>query len=166
MKSFNKLDLNDIEISPMTENEINEVLEIQKECGLTPWNEQDYLKEIYRKDSIAKAAKSENGRTIGFVIVRLFINSDNLFDKAEIQNIAVRKNFQRKGIAQKIFDKILNELRDKKISEVWLEVRESNEKAINFYEKNGFRQQSVRKNYYQNPLENACNYSLQISYEN
>ncbi len=155
MKLQNDLTSGKIDICPMTENVIDDILEIQKECGLTAWTKRDYLNEIRRDDSIAKAAKSGNGRIIGFVVVRLLMNSDNLFDNSEIHNIAVRKSFQNKGIGQKIFDEILGELRKNDISESWLEVRESNKKAIKFYMKNGFEIEATRKNYYNNPLENG-----------
>ena len=37
-----------------------------------------------------------------------------------------------------------------------LEVRESNTDARKLYENYGFIQEAVRKNYYENPVENAC----------
>jgi len=54
-----------------------------------------------------------------------------------------------------IYDEILRALKEKNIKEIWLEVRASNVKAIGFYRKNGFEMQFERKNYYQNPTENA-----------
>lgn len=166
MKPQNKLNPDEIDICPMTENEVNDILQIQTECGLATWTEQDYLKEIHQEDSIAEVAKSENGLVIGFVIVRLLMNSDNLFDNAEIYNIAVREKFQKKGIGQKLFNRLVSNLRKNNISEIWLEVRQSNIKAINFYEKNGFVKKFVRKDYYNNPSENGLilKYSLNKTY--
>ena len=42
-----------------------------------------------------------------------------------------------------------------KCSFITLEVRESNSKAIKLYEKFGFEDVGTRKNYYNNPIENA-----------
>jgi ribosomal-protein-alanine N-acetyltransferase len=160
MTTTDEKDLNEIRICSLKKDDINDVLEIQKECGLSFWSRLDYLKEIEREDSIAKTAEFENEQVIGFAIVRLLLNShisenDPVYFAAEIYNIAVKESFQKKKIGQKIFDEIINELKAKGVSEIWLEVRKSNIKAQNFYRKNGFTEHSVRKNYYKNPLEDA-----------
>jgi ribosomal-protein-alanine N-acetyltransferase len=45
---------------------------------------------------------------------------------------------------------------------VWLEVRESNHKAIAFYVKNGFEQVQTRPNFYENPREAALLMRLKL----
>lgn len=139
---------------------IEEILEIQTECGLSVWSKNDYTSELERTDSIFKIAQTADGKIVGFALVRLLIGNSNLedtsFDSSEILNIAVRNSFQNKGVGQMIFDEIVCKLNSKNISEIWLEVRESNQNAINFYQKNGFEMQFERKNYYQSPNENAC----------
>ncbi len=142
-------------IRDLAEDDIEEVLKIQKESGLSTWSKADYEQEIQRQDSVSKVAVSENGEISGFALVRLLAGINKTFETAEICNIAVRKDFQEKGIGQKIFDGILKELKLNQISEIWLEVRCSNNKAVNFYRKNGFSKRSVRKDYYDNPSEDA-----------
>ncbi|MDQ2746844.1 MAG: GNAT family N-acetyltransferase [Acidobacteriota bacterium] len=145
---------------------IDEVLEIQTECDLSIWSKNDYLDEIEKAGSILKIAQTAEQKTIGFALVRLLIdpNAQNAesrtdlpteFDSSEILNIAVRQAFQHRGIGQMIFDEIVGELESKNIPEIWLEVRESNANALNFYRKNNFKIQFERKNYYTNPTENA-----------
>ena len=68
--------------------------------------------------------------------------------EVEILNFVVDEDYQRQGIGQMLFDKMLNEI--KEINKITLEVRRSNQKAINFYYKNGFKEIHVRKNYYKN----------------
>lgn len=152
----------------MTVKDINDVLEIQNECSLSSWTRLDYKKEIENKDSIKKVAISDDGKIIGFAVVRLLLDSNDsemLYGSSEIYNIALRKSFQNRGIGQKIFDKIISDLIEKDISEVWLEVRQSNIKAVNFYKKNGFLKHSVRKNYYKNPSEDALIMKLLLKNE-
>ena len=138
----------------------DEILEIQTQTGLSVWSKSDYLGELERTDSIFKIAQTADDKIIGFALVRLLIGNSNAsnisFDSSEILNIAVRNSFQHKGIGQMIFDEILCELEQKNISEIWLEVRQSNLSAIRFYQKNKFEMQFERKNYYTNPTENAC----------
>ena len=156
-----------IEILDFGAEYADEILAIQTECSLSVWSKNDYLGELERKDSIFKIAQTADRKIVGFALLRLLINSNSLdfepqndalilFDSSEILNIAVRNSFQNRGIGQLIFDKIVCELKSKNISEIWLEVRKSNFRAISFYQKNDFEIQFERKNYYADPIENAC----------
>ncbi len=155
-----KTDSDNIKILDFDAQYADEILDIQIECGLSVWSKNDYLGELEKKDSIFKIAQTANDKIVGFALVRLLIGNSNTsnmtFDSSEILNIAVRKSFQHCGIGQMIFDEILRELEQKTIAEIWLEVRKSNAKAINFYQKNNFEIQFERKNYYANPTDNAC----------
>lgn len=137
----------------------DEILRIQKETDLSIWSKKDYLGELEREDSIFKIALSADDKVVGFALVRLLFGNSILentsFDSSEILNIAVCLSFQKQSIGQLIFNEILRELKKKNIKEIWLEVRESNAKAIGFYRKNNFELQFERKNYYQDPTENA-----------
>lgn len=145
-----------IEIRRLSQRDLEEILKIQKETHLTRWAKKDYQREIKRKDSIPLVAVTGNKEVCGFAVVRLLTGDrPGFFKSSEIFNIAISTSFQRFGIGQKIFDEIRMKLKEKEVSEIWLEVRESNNRAIKFYRKNGFEQISVRKNYYQKPIENA-----------
>lgn len=154
-----KTDSENIKILNFDAQYADDVLDIQTECGLSVWSKTDYLGELERDDSIFKIVRTAGDKIVGFALVRLTIGNSNpantSFDSSEILNIAVRNSFQHKGIGQMIFDKIRRELERKNIAEIWLEVRQSNSKAINFYQKNNFEKQFERKNYYANPTENA-----------
>lgn len=142
-----------VKISEMTLDDIENVLKIQNETGLSSWKFKDYLGEIKNIDSLCRVVKFDK-KIVGFAVVRLH-SGDNGFDSSEIYNIAVSRSFQSLGVGQKLFDKVLGELLEINVKEMWLEVRQSNKKAIRFYEKNGFAKRSVRKKYYNNPTENA-----------
>lgn len=155
----------------MNEQDIADVLQIQDESGLSFWKFEDYAKEIANEDSFCLIARSENKIVIGFAVVKLLIgeveNKDDstIYNSSEIYNIAVKSEFQKRGVGQKIFDEIIEKLKNENILEIWLEVRESNEKARKFYRNNGFAEQFVRKNYYNDPLENAHILKLKLDYE-
>ena len=163
-----------VKIFSAIEKDVDGILEIQKETKISYWSREDYLKEIKKKHSKFFVAKSKSGEILGFALLHFHISpsikkktSYSLeFDTVEIINIAVSKSFQNKGIGKKLFEEILETSKHQKIREIWLEVRESNEKAKHFYRKNGFIEQSIRKNYYSNPLENACIFKLSLNYEN
>lgn len=56
----------------------------------------------------------------------------------EIERIYVLKGFHGKNVGQLLYEKALNIARQKNADYVWLGVWEKNQRAINFYKKNGF----------------------------
>lgn len=69
---------------------------------------------------------------------------DLLYDRIEIEYIIVDVEYRKRGIGTLL----LNEIEQKGIKNITLEVRESNKEAIEFYKKNGYRIEAIRKNYY------------------
>ena len=76
----------------------------------------------------------------GIIVYNLF------YDRIEIEYIIVPKEYRKQGIGSKL----LSEIEKEKINNITLEVRESNIAAINFYKKNGYKKEAIRKNYYGN----------------
>lgn len=70
-------------------------------------------------------------------------------------NFVVQKEYQRKGVGTKLFQEVLKQCLKEQATEILLEVRASNEQAISFYTKFGFKQIAIRKQYYKNK-EDAC----------
>lgn len=79
---------------------------------------------------------------VGFAITQLILDEATLF------NIAIHPDHQGKGYGKTLLLELIEKLEEKNISTLWLEVRESNEKAMHLYESIGFNSVSVRKNYY------------------
>ena len=84
-------------------------------------------------------------------------DSDKLFgiitysvaiDEADIEGIVTIKEHRGKGYAKALYEKVQTELIGLGVKKVFLEVRESNIPAKSLYEKCGFKDISVRKNYY------------------
>ena len=81
-----------------------------------------------------------------------FIQYEDIYDRFELDNIFVLKEYRNKGIASKLLEFMIEDGRNKKILNITLEVREDNVNAINLYEKYGFVKKAIRTNYY-----NTCN---------
>ncbi len=77
-----------------------------------------------------------------------YISSYFDYDTLEILNFCIREDYQRNGIGTLILNNLIDELKDKNLKRVVLEVRSKNEKAVNFYNKNGFKVVNIRRNYY------------------
>lgn len=82
-----------------------------------------------------------DNKIVGFISVSI------IYERCEINYIAVEKEYRRRGIAQKLFDYVIQ---NNEFNSISLEVRTDNTEAINFYLKNGFEKVSIRKNYYGN----------------
>ena len=70
-------------------------------------------------------------------------------------NVAVHPDYRRKGIAEALVAELVEALKKRESHCLTLEVRASNEPAKALYEKLGFTQVGLRKNYYRNPKEDA-----------
>lgn len=75
------------------------------------------------------------------------INYQILIDEIEIYYLYVDEDYRRKGIATTLMNHIINKFIGYKF---YLELRESNHNAMNFYKKFGFEIINIRKKYYKN----------------
>ena len=145
-------------IRPMTEEDINGVAEVEKECFASPWSEKSLSEEL------------ENGNAYFFVAdingeIAGYMGTISVFGECSVTNIAVREKHRNKGIASSLLQRaILNSifLGDEFIT---LEVRKSNTPAISLYEKFGFRKMGERKNFYRSPTEDAYIYNKYLKGE-
>ncbi len=126
-------------------DDIKAMAEIERECIPEPWSVSSFEREFSARGSIFLAAVSENDEICGF------ITANAVLDEINIYNIAVKEKFRRQGIAMAL----LCELDKENAEMINLEVRESNSAAIALYEKCGFEQVGMRKNFYSEPVENA-----------
>lgn len=135
---------------------IGELIQIGEVTNLSPWSSQGYLEEMKNPASIMLRLIDEENTIVGFIVGRLILGGEiEARLDAEIYNIAVTEHNRRKGCGQQLFDAFLARCRENQVANIWLEVRESNENAIRFYEKNGFERIRTRPSFYKNPRENA-----------
>lgn len=146
----------ELRIRPVNASDIGELIRIGEEVNLSPWNAAGYLAEIKNPAGIILRLVDEQNTILGFVVGRLVLGGEveSRLD-AEIYNIAVTRPNQRQGCGQLLFDAFSEECRKKRVANIWLEVRETNEKSIKFYEKNGFEHVQTRPSFYTNPREHA-----------
>jgi ribosomal-protein-alanine N-acetyltransferase len=78
-----------------------------------------------------------------------------VFDELHINSLAVDSGHRRRGLARHLLDHVLREAREAGACSATLEVRSSNAAARRLYETLGFRVEGVRRDYYQDPREDA-----------
>lgn len=93
---------------------------------------------------IIYATDELNQRLIGYCIY------SHIFEDAEILKIGTCREYQKQGIASQLLTAMAQMSQATGAERVLLEVREDNHAALAFYQKHGFEQIAVRKNYYDN----------------
>ncbi len=138
----------DLLIRAMEEIDVPSIMEIELSSFAAPWSEISFLSEIYKKNGVSKVALFEN-KLIGYAC------ANHVLHEAHILNIAVRRDFRRRGVGTVLMNEILKELKKKGCVFVYLEVRVSDTAAQAFYKRFGFASGSTRKKYYAHPDEDA-----------
>ena len=133
----------------MHPHDIRAIMEIEQASFTAPWSELSFLNEMYNADSLSKVALIGN-RVVGYVCSRYVLNEGHLM------TLAVHVDFRRRGIATELMNSVLEELKGKGCTLLYLEVRVSNLDAIKFYERSGFKIASFRKKYYSTPSEDGA----------
>ena len=135
-------------IVAMNETHIAQVAALEKICFSDPWSETSVASELVNPLSCWLVAE-EDGVVAGYV------GSQTVIDESDMMNVAVHPDHRRKGIAEALVVELVEALKKRESRCLTLEVRASNEPAKALYEKLGFNQVGLRKNYYRNPKEGA-----------
>lgn len=143
-------------VHPIDSSNLHDLIRIADETRLSPWTAESYLAELLNPDAVMIRLASDQNETVGFVVGRIILGGNVKTElEAEIYNIAVIPHLQGKGYGQTLFDEFSAVCQLRGVTKIWLEVRESNEKAQRFYRHNGFEAVQTRKYFYNNPREHA-----------
>ena len=143
-------------IKKLTNNDIDyieQIFNLEKEIFKNSAFSKSYLNTLIKGDNSFIYVYLIDDKVCGYLMIL------DSIDVYEILAIATIEKYRNKGIAQGLLDKI-------RIKNIFLEVRESNKVAINFYKKNNFKEISIRKNYYSEPTENAIIMKLEVNVNN
>lgn len=136
-------------IRSMTIQDIDSILQLEKQLFTSQWKEEDFIYEIETNPFSYLYVLIKEEMIIGYA--GLWIS----YEQAEITTIGIKKEYQGKGYASQLMDYLIELAKKKDCETISLEVRISNKKAIKLYEKYGFTYESIRKNYYQDNFEDA-----------
>ena len=109
---------------------------------VSPWN-LEQIQVNLSQDQTWYALAYDGEEVIGFQAIQ-----ENLFE-AEVLQIAVKKAYQGQGVASALFATLPTD------KEIFLEVRNSNQRAQAFYKKEKMAVIAERKAYYHDPVEDA-----------
>lgn len=137
-----------INISEMTESDIDTVAQIEKDNFSEPWSEDSFKSQI-NKDYAINYVVRYLSKPVGYICC------DSILGEVNINTVAVDKDFRCLGLGTKLMQKVIHWCKDNNSVLLTLEVRESNKSAISLYKKHGFEIIGKRKNFYSKPNEDA-----------
>ena len=136
-----------IEFRSALKEESAQLALISNECGSDHWSESSFISE-FDHNSIIECCECD-GKIFAFAVVSVS------FDEGYLHLIAVDSNYRKQGIATKLLNRCEQLAISRNVFKIILDVRVSNESAINLYDKNGYTKICERKSFYSHPTENA-----------
>lgn len=127
-------------VKKLTHEYVDDVLLIEKEL-LGTGSKEDIEKTI-SSDVLDYYLLFLNEEVIGFFEV------SNVAGESELFDIAIKKEFQGRGYSKVLMEQLLKVCKEKNSRTIFLEVNKINLRAIKLYEKFGFKEYAIRKNYY------------------
>ena len=132
----------------MLVEDLEQVVDIEQNLFSVPWTKEGFLTYLMKKDTMFFVVE-EKERILGYCSMM------TVLDEGDILNVAVRSDRQKEGIGQFLVDSMLRMAEMQGIKLVHLKVRQGNETARRLYQRLGFKEDGLRRNYYENPVENA-----------
>ena len=124
----------------MREQDLEVVAAIESDVYVFPWTVGNF------RDSLLSAYECwgcwTGGELIGYAVVMTAL------DEAHLLNFAVASRWQQRGVATKFLQFLLDRAEDGKRDMLYLEVRPSNVAGLKLYQRFGFKQLGVRRDYY------------------
>ena len=142
-----------IEIREVEENELMDLFDIEQISFRNSYRIST-LADLYGNPSYKFLGIFNRNRMAGYIILL------DSIDVYEVIKIAVSPNYRGKGLGKKLLTSVLKDL-DKNLM---LEVRVSNEPAINLYESLGFEKINIRKGYYGDTGEDGIVYLFEACF--
>lgn len=135
-------------IKPLTECYVDQVCILEEEAFSMPWHRESFLEMILNKDACY---------LVGIVDDKVVASCGlrNIVGDGEITNVVTASTMRGQGVGRKMLLKLMEEGSEMGVEAFTLEVRKSNVAAIRLYESLGFVTEGIRKNFYEEPKEDA-----------
>ena len=137
-----------VEIRALTLSDLGDIEDIEHRSYETPWSRSMFAGELAKPASLCLGA-FEGDQLGGYLIVSRYV------DAWHVMNLAVAPKHRRKHIAAGLLEQLFVVTAGEGRRGYTLEVRVSNDVAINLYEKAGFRARGIRRGYYTDNREDA-----------
>jgi [ribosomal protein S18]-alanine N-acetyltransferase len=137
-----------VEVRSLGLRDLGAIEAIERRSYPTPWSRSMFASELAKPSSICLGAFDATGTLLGYLIISRYV------DAWHVMNVAVEPEQRRRGIARALIEQLF-ELTAGDRRGYTLEVRVSNEGAIDLYEQLGFKRRGIRRGYYTDNREDA-----------
>jgi ribosomal-protein-alanine N-acetyltransferase len=138
-----------LSLAPMTLENLDEVLAIERASFVTPWSKAAFRYEL-TQNQVARCVVVRAGRDlVGYLCLW------EIAHELHVTNLAVHPARRRQGAARMLLGSILEEAAARGVTLAFLEVRPTNAEAVALYESLGFHVIGRRKGYYVDTGEDA-----------
>lgn len=137
-----------ITIRPARDADLDDVAAIERAVFNDPWSRRSFV-DLVDSEQVLFLVAADDDAVVGYAVVLL------TGYESELANLAVARLMQHHGLGRRILDEVLTIARSRGSTEMFLEVRASNEAAIKLYTSAGFKAVGRRPRYYARPIEDA-----------
>ncbi|MGD2046070.1 MAG: ribosomal protein S18-alanine N-acetyltransferase [Gemmatimonadota bacterium] len=139
----------DVAVRRLVAEDVDAVAAIESEAFTSPWSRQTFLDLADRPNLELLVLEHRDEGVIGYAVLWC------IMDQGELANVAVSPRYRGRGLGTFLLSSVLDIARSRGIETLFLEVRVSNERALELYERLGFSDVGLRRGYYDDPKEDA-----------
>lgn len=139
----------EVSISPVGEADLPAIAKIERAAFSDPWSERSFREALAQPAIYFAVARSDEGEVLGYVVAWF------VADEGQIANLAVAPPGWGRGIGRALLTSAMEEAVVRRVADVYLEVRDSNQRARRLYGSCGFKEVGRRRGYYRLPVEDA-----------
>lgn len=137
-----------ITIEKMTEQDLSRVLQIENDSFPTPFSENLFRGELRFALAHPYVARA-GGEVVGYVDYWI------VGSEAHVITLAVKSSWRKHSVGRALVEWMMQDVRQRKVEMLSLDVRPSNTAALQLYKGFGFTQTGIRKKYYRDNDEDA-----------
>ena len=133
-------------VRPMLFTDLTEVAKLEETCFRDPWNyrmlSSSFTSGAYSGFVLVHEDMEGNQQTVGYAFMSA------VYENGDLDKICVLPEYRKTGGGTMLMQAVIARAEELSVTDLFLEVRVSNEKAINLYKKFGFSRIAMRPNYY------------------
>lgn len=137
-----------LKVQPICVSDLDAVMQIETQVFSAPWSRESYL-ELIPQAAIKMWTMKNAEQLVGYMLYQCWA------EEMELHTIAVDPQSHGQGIGKLLMEKLFAEAQANSVIQIYLQVRVSNERAIQLYERFNFKKVGMRKRYYQDNFEDA-----------